>query len=463
MFALPPEADVPPGWDWNAPDSFWLKEYMAFARTVAPMSDKYFHLAVGLFILSTAVARRVCLPIATQSIYPNLYQIIIAPSTLHHKTTALQFGLDLIRAAHLDLLLLPQRHTPQSLLAELSPSSRPPYSAWSYLERQRWLAERPYAAQRGWLLDEASPLFDSLPGFLPLILSLYDCPDRQVVQTIGRGRQTVDHPYLSFLAAATPAAVAPHLANPANWTNGFWARFAFVIPRQAEPAWQFFPPLLPTPQPLIDHLNHLAFTALTPPPDATTVAPTVALRTRLLSRLRVPPPLPTPPLPATLAPHVQTAWEAYAKATSHDFILRGGLDQRLWASYGRLHIIAIKIALLLATSDWSAVPAPSRPPAPTVQLAHWYRAQSLAEVWRANLHLLLEDNPTPTRREENLLSLLTRAGERGLTLRELRQYSHLDHDEVSRQVNRLIKECVVEKYAAPSGKTSYYHLIQPTP
>lgn len=498
--SLPPEADLPHHPAPGTPSGSWLKDYLAFAQQVAPMADPHIHLAVGLFILAVAVARRVCLQVGVQRIYPNLYMLVVAPSAIHHKTTAFQVGLAVMKAAGLDQLLLPQRASPEALLSEMSASPPPNLSTFTPAERERWQAERQFAAQRGWLLDEASHLIETLGGetpgsFLTTMNALYDCPDREVIYTRTRGRQAVENAYLTFLGATTPTAIASALTADAPWNNGFWSRFALIIPLAASPAWQFFPPAQPIPQPLIDHLHHLAFEAL--PPDPSPRRCIVADASQCL-----------------------TAWEAYAKATSYDMLLQNPpaqsplpqgappagsdpqaqpdpgpplpypIDPRLWASLSRLHVTAAKIATLLALSDWAALPPQDQPPAPILNLAHWSRAQSIVEWWRYNLHRLLALGPlagspavtyspprpeqgqsphaapidvppgSPRRRHEaTILRLLTRAGQRGLTLRELRQYSNLPHEDVIRQVHHLTTENVIEKYTPPGSRAEYYHLI----
>ena len=119
------------------------------------------------------------------------------------------------------------------------------FESWSGEEKRRWLDERAFSAQRGWLIDEASHLLDSFnrdytAGLLPLVLALYDCPEREVSQTLGRGRQSVSYAYLSISGATTPSALAAHIHRSANWSNGLWARFAIVTPRKSIPDWHFF-------------------------------------------------------------------------------------------------------------------------------------------------------------------------------------------------------------------------------
>lgn len=444
MPELPEAAHLPE--EWADPQAgAWLRRYLDFASQAAPMTDAAFHLSVGLALLSIAVARRVYLPISVLRLFPNLYQLIVAPSTLYHKTTALRMGETLLKKAGLDILLLPSRMTPESLVNEMGVQRPQTYSDWTDEEKCLWLRERTFFAQRGWLMDEASNLLNSFnrdytAGLLPLVLSFYECPDREAAQTIGRGRQAVSRSYLTILGATTPAALGANLKRNTHWANGFWPRFCLTTPQAAIPDWRFFPEPTPISNDLSQPLNHLAFKIL-PMPRVLDQGGEVSVKQ-------------SPPLNAQLDPVVRQAWEAYAKALGYDLLLEGGLDGRLWPAYGRLAIHAMKAALLLATSDWAA--QPNREHAPRVMMGHWYLAQNIAESWRASIHRLLDEAATGEERsrEETLLHILHRFGRQGMTVRQLGIYAHLPRAEVESALITLEQDGLVERFQ-PQGRKVY--------
>jgi hypothetical protein len=98
----------------------FIDDYIAFAMKDAPMSPPLFHQTYALAILSTAIARRVFVSVGTNAIYPNLYIMLSAPSTLYTKTTGYKSAMKLLETAGLSHLLLPDGVTPQSLITELS-------------------------------------------------------------------------------------------------------------------------------------------------------------------------------------------------------------------------------------------------------------------------------------------------------------------------------------------------------
>ena len=357
-------------------------------------------------------------------------------STLYHKTTAIRIGEALLKEAGLDVLLLASRQTPESLVAELGTIRPSTFKSWDEREKKRWLEERTFSAQRGWLMDEASHLLDSFnrdytTGLLPLVLALYDCPEREVSQTVGRGRQTVKDAYLSYLGATTPSAVADHIQRSAHWSNGLWARFAMVTPQKQIPDWRFFPNDIQVPKNLVSHLSHLAKKAL-PVPKVRETAGDVQVEA-------------SQALAISLQPEVYAAWEAYAKALGYDLLLQGDLDRRLYPSYGRLYISAMKVAMLLAVSDWSS--RPDRERTPCVSLEHWYQGQAVAEIWRESVHRLLNEFSSGEERsqEDNLMRVLRRAGPNGMTAREIGLMIHQKRESVETLLLGLEQDGLVER------------------
>ncbi len=118
-----------------------------------------------------------------------------------------------------------------------------------------------------------------------------------------------------------------------------------------------------------------------------------------------------------LVAHVWEPCHAYEQALRQMTSPSSVLDDRLRAIYGRLHVQALKIAIILAALDWADEPHGERP---VVELAHWYQAQQIAEAWRASAHRLLQDlgNNEENRLEVRVLRLLAEHPQ-GLTTRSI--------------------------------------------
>lgn len=421
-----------------APCARWLDDYIDFALAASPMTPRSFHETAGLFAASVAIARRLVLRVSFTSIYPNVFALFIAPSTLYSKTTGLKLLNDLFHAADMEHYLLPQRMTPEAMLQELSLGVPVNLNLGDVEARRQWERERAFAARRGWAIDEASGLFDSLKrdfntGLLPMLLNLYECPDRMTEQTIGRWRVTVHNACVSFYGAATPAAMSEHFANNAFWSNGLWARFALVTPDQP-PQFQFFPDAMQIPSSVSQGLRRMADLFPTPTARLVDIEESDGTKRKVVEVSNE-----VEAASVVLAPGVWDAWEAYTRATRYELLQGDVNEELLYASYGRLGTHVIKVAMVLATMDAAALPV-------TVELRHYARAQQIVETWRASLHRLrtLGANTEEERQTDRILETLNKAGEAGCPTRDIYKPLHLTATDGRRLLDELARQGLAE-------------------
>ncbi len=221
-------------------------------------------------------------------------------------------------------------------------------------------------------------------------MTLYDCPAYLDSNTNNKGLVVIRDAALSILGAATPAELATALSS-SDWYNGNLARFGLLTP-ETDYRERPTPQNSPAPHALAERLQ------------------------RLHERL------PEPPVPNAIGEKQSAeAWslaaDFWSACHTYEQALRGmtaphsALDDRLRAIYGRLHVQAIKVAILLAALDW-ADSNQSGALRPRVSLAHWYRAQQIVESWRASAHRLLADlgENEEGRLENRVLGLLKTHG-----------------------------------------------------
>ena len=410
----------------------WIGQYCQFAQRAASMSPSSFHLANALAAGAAAVARRVCLRWSTLTIYPSLYILIVAPSTLYHKTTALNVLRFVLDKSDMGELLLPDMQTPESLMMEMGTTKPPTFETWSRTEQEQWQSSRRFAAQRLWVLDEAGRLLDSFKrdhtaGLLSLLLSLYDCPDHETMQTVGRGRQTILNGYLSFVGATTPDAIRSCLRHTKHWSDGFWARFALIGRPVDLPPFRFDANPVDAPDALVQMLRAVAFKHLPMPQvikdsDGTRVD------------------WPQPKL-AELEPAARDAWQRYAKATGHDMLIGSHVDEMLFAPYGRLATLALKVALVIATL--------ARADSSTIRVTYpdWHAAQLIVEGWRAELHRIISETQETSEAhfEDRVLSLLRT--QHTATRRELMRLLHCKRDDLVKLLTGMTADgLIVEQH-----------------
>lgn len=417
----------------------WLKDYVAFASAAAPMTPPSFHEAAALFAASCAVARRLRLVASMTKVYPNLFLLFIAPSTLYSKTTGFQLLTNLFDRAGMRHFLLPQRMTPEAMVQEMSLLVPPGYAQADSETRADWLKERAFAASRGLALDEAQSLFDGLKrdynnGQMALLLKAYDNPDVMTEQTVGRWRVTVRDVYLPFFGATTPASISTHITNDEMWQNGLWPRFALILPDEA-PRYEFFPRAADWPEEIVRGLQKID--RLFPAPHATLVEreePDGQKRRVVEVDDR------EEPASVLLSEGVWEAWDAYTRATRYDMLLAGEVEPALHSAYGRLSGHAIKVAMLLAAMDSEQLPV-------RVTLPHMAHAIEIVEGWRASLHRLrgaAVANIEETERER-VLAVVTDAPS-GILVRDICRATKLKAKEVREHLGELESAGQVQQY-----------------
>jgi hypothetical protein len=372
----------------------WVDQYIGYAEAVSPMTPRTFHESAALWLTALGIARRLALRMPYDEIFPNLYVVWDAPSTLFRKTTALNIARKLARDVFPHLLAA-QDTTPESFISDLAGKEPAYWEKMSLADQNDWAAKRNYSAQKGWVLDEISGLLagagrDYNAGLLEALLRLYDCDPHFTRSTRSQGWVTVRGSYLSILGASTPAALAAHLPVERLWGNGWWPRFAILTPETDRPEWREARGV-DRPPALADGLKRL-YNRLPPatwpnPPEAITVS---------------------------LGAGTFDAWKAYNRALSFD-LLTPELDRRLFGAYGRLPTHALKVAMILAALNWDTTPAPQ------IELTHLARAQAIAEEWRRSAHRALAEATASDfdRLQERITRQLSRHEPGGATLRNV--------------------------------------------
>ena len=65
--------------------SAWVDQYINYAQSISPLTPLLFHESAALWLASVAIPRRLMLPMAFANIYPNLFILWLAPTTLYRK------------------------------------------------------------------------------------------------------------------------------------------------------------------------------------------------------------------------------------------------------------------------------------------------------------------------------------------------------------------------------------------
>ena len=98
--------------------SDWLESYLIY--TEKQESPEKLHFWVGLSVLSAALKRQVWIDKGYYKLYPNIYVLLVAESAMLRKSTAMDIGIKLVRAAVPDLYYISGSMTPEGLLKHMN-------------------------------------------------------------------------------------------------------------------------------------------------------------------------------------------------------------------------------------------------------------------------------------------------------------------------------------------------------
>ncbi len=400
----------------------WLKTYLDYAHAISPMTPDVFHESAGLWLASTVIARRLCLPMSFDNVYPNLFILWLAPTTLYNKTTGLNIARGIAQKSF-PFLLAPQNTTPESFLSDMSGREPTNFTDMSDQDKELWRKERDFCSQRGLVLDEISGLMANAnreynAGLLEAFLRFYDCDPLFIRSTRAQGRVVVHNSYLSLIGASTPAAMIDYLKNEHLWSMGWWSRFAILLAAEAKDfQWQESkitdepPEIL---QNLLDIHHRLPSTKWPNPPTA---------------------------LNALFADGVYDIWSRYNKIVRYDMLVGDNdLDEILYGTYGRSQIQALKVAIILAALDWSSDNV-------IITMQHLAQAISIAEKWRHGAHDTVNTIRADdfSRIEKRIIRQCSLHHPRGMSIRELYLQMHdRSPKDIETAVDQLVRMNVLE-------------------
>jgi|SRR5579885_1038615 len=427
--ALPERARLPPALAQGAcPELDW---YEAYSREASPEAWDEFHVFCGLWMLSTINARRSCLRLGAKVVYGNLMLALCADSSMFAKSTTAGIAKSLIKAAGLGYLLGPNRLTPAKLLSDLSGQFVP--AIYSELDpaRQEHIRERlSMPGQKGLYFDEFGKFLQAMlrknsitADFADLLLEFDGCPVSYENATISRGGEPIEQPYLSLLGSMTPTNLKENAKAGADfWTEGFFARFSFVVAPPATAETIKDAPLdvydLDVPPALLESL--LAWHKRLGIPECV-LEEIRDEKDRPTGKYRIHRE-PVPEHQCSMTDEAKEAWHRYRSALKRLCLSFGQKD--FHASYARLPETALRMAILMASLSNKNV----------IDLRIWAKAQELAEMLRRNLHELYaqinanEDRPTFSKSvEEKVLAYVSQHQEdtdtdKIPTLRNLSRY-----------------------------------------
>lgn len=204
----------------------WLRDYLYY--TAGHEAPEDFHVWVGITIVGAVIRRKAWFDNVFYNLYPNLYTILVAPPGIGKKTTAINIGVGLLRAADPACRIISEKITTEALANVLSKPTE-------FAKESGGL--KLCVSAEGLLVAPELTVFLGREQYNEaLILNLtrlYDCADVQEVQTISRGKEKLLNVCVALLGATTPSEIHNAIGKAAKG-SGFMSRLT-VIQKDSSP------------------------------------------------------------------------------------------------------------------------------------------------------------------------------------------------------------------------------------
>lgn len=358
-----------------------LDLYINFSREASPEGYEDFHFACGLWLFSIINARRSYLQLKQKRVYGNLMFGMCSDTSDFAKSTTANVAKAVLFKCGISYLLGPNRITPQKLLSDMAGAFVPTnYNDLEPEKQERVRRRLSMPGQKGLIFDEFGKFVQNVlrknstnADFADIFLELDACPEEFETSTISRGGEPIERPYIALLGSMTPPNLKDNAKSGADfWTDGFWARFSFIVavgepldcPLDAEE--------LPFPDKLIESLESwhkrlgVPNCYLEPQTDGKGDAngKYKIIRDSL------------PEQRCTISTEAHNAWKAYR--SSLKTLKRSFPHKDFHGSYARLPETALRMAVLMASLSNDN----------RIDICIWAKAQEYAEILRRNLHEL---------------------------------------------------------------------------
>lgn len=192
----------------------WLQAYAEF--TQGTESPEIFHLWVALGTLAGAAQRKIVMDLGYFHVHTNMFIVLVSPPGRSRKSTALRIGKSILKDVPLygvDLFFSTQASSVAALVKQMAAINE------KNKDHQSLTA---FSSELGSLLGTKSV---EMTDFL---VDIYDCEPDWDKQTVGRGLEKIDRPWLNLVGATTPQWMGDNLSSTAI-EGGFVSRTVFVF------------------------------------------------------------------------------------------------------------------------------------------------------------------------------------------------------------------------------------------
>lgn len=207
----------------------WIASYLEY--TSDQQAPERLHFWTGLSLISAALKRQVWCNRVRYKLYPNIYVVFVALSGRIRKSTAIDFGISILKDAVKDIKIIQDATTPEGLIKYANRIATVGVGSQKFQMDSHLMV---YA-------DELASLFSydrtRASRMSILLTKTYNCQDKYDHTTARDDTITILNPYFTILAATDPANLK---VLPEDAIGGLLGRMMFISAterRKNTPRW----------------------------------------------------------------------------------------------------------------------------------------------------------------------------------------------------------------------------------
>ena len=196
----------------------WVTEYLRYTDNTEPPVS--YHTWTAISVIAGALERRCYTEWGLETIYPNMYIVLVGPSGAAKKGTAMKIGKEMLR--EVGVRVIPESITREAFIRALKESVS------SFSDPSRGGAIRFHCSATVFSEELTVFLGTNDVKFLSDLTDLYDAADEWTYQTKGSGTDRVQGVCVNLLGATAPDWFSAILPKEAVG-GGFTSRIIFVV------------------------------------------------------------------------------------------------------------------------------------------------------------------------------------------------------------------------------------------
>lgn len=201
----------------------WLLKYGEYTQDTEP--PVHYHVWTGIYVISSALQRKVWLQFGRRRLFPNLYIILVSPPGRCRKGASISLGVDLLKKVP-GVTVTSDSTTREQLIRAMANAR----NDLSYEDDEGGLQMEQHCSVSVVSKELGSFLGVKNSHLITFLTDIYDCDEEWEYSTKHHGTDKIQGACLNFIGAITPDWLARNLPMDAIG-GGYSSRVLFVVGR----------------------------------------------------------------------------------------------------------------------------------------------------------------------------------------------------------------------------------------